>query len=154
MCLDITLLSLHLQGKDQWTNLTEIWAQSLHTRDPQHPVCPVIEHLRTNELMSTLPYINLHDMLLWLTVYNDRVTHRVRKSRIHGTARRPSFRWHGFIFPLAIRGCHKTGRYYRFPRQQGSWGQHGAHLGPVGPRLAPWWPHVTCYQVTMLAVAS
>ena len=23
---------------------------------------------------------------------------------------------------------------------------HGAHLGPVGPRWAPWWPHKPCYQ--------
>ena len=29
------------------------------------------------------------------------------------------------------------------PREQGSWGQHGAHLGPVVPRWAPWWPHWT-----------
>ena len=28
---------------------------------------------------------------------------------------------------------------------QGSWGQHGAHLGPVGPRCAPCWPHELCY---------
>ena len=27
-----------------------------------------------------------------------------------------------------------------------SWGQHGAHLGPVGPRWAPCWPHELCYQ--------
>ena len=27
-----------------------------------------------------------------------------------------------------------------------SWGQHGAHLGPVGPRWAPCWPHEPCYQ--------
>ena len=32
------------------------------------------------------------------------------------------------------------------PRKQRSWGQHGAHLGPVGPRLAPCWPHEPCYQ--------
>ena len=32
------------------------------------------------------------------------------------------------------------------PRQQNSWGQHGAHLGPVGPRRAPSWPHEPCYQ--------
>ena len=32
------------------------------------------------------------------------------------------------------------------PRLQSSWGQHGAHLGPVGPRLAPCWPHEPCYQ--------
>ena len=28
---------------------------------------------------------------------------------------------------------------------QCSWGQHGAHLGPTGPRLAPCWPHELCY---------
>ena len=32
------------------------------------------------------------------------------------------------------------------PRQQSSWGQHGAHLGPVGPRWAPCCPHEPCYQ--------
>ena len=26
----------------------------------------------------------------------------------------------------------------RYPRQQSSWDQHGAHLGPAGPILAPW----------------
>ena len=25
-------------------------------------------------------------------------------------------------------------------------GQHGVHLGPVGPRWAPCWPHELCYQ--------
>ena len=25
------------------------------------------------------------------------------------------------------------------------WGQHGAHLGPVGPRWAPCWSHEPCY---------
>ena len=32
-----------------------------------------------------------------------------------------------------------------FP-EQSSWGQHGAHLGPVGPRWAPCRPHESCYQ--------
>ena len=32
------------------------------------------------------------------------------------------------------------------PKQQSSWGQHGAHLGPVGPRWAPCWPHEPCYR--------
>ena len=32
------------------------------------------------------------------------------------------------------------------PREQSSWGQHGAHLGPVGPRWAPCWPNEHCYQ--------
>ena len=32
------------------------------------------------------------------------------------------------------------------PREQSSCGQHGAHLGPVGPRWAPCWPHEPCYQ--------
>ena len=31
------------------------------------------------------------------------------------------------------------------PWQQGSWGPHGAHLGPTGPRWAPCWPHEPCY---------
>ena len=33
----------------------------------------------------------------------------------------------------------------RVPWLQGSWGQHGAHLGPTRPRWAPWWPHELCY---------
>ena len=33
----------------------------------------------------------------------------------------------------------------RLPRYQGSWGQHGAHLGSTGPRWAPCWPHELCY---------
>ena len=31
------------------------------------------------------------------------------------------------------------------PRYQSSWGQHGAHLGPVGPRWAPYWPVEPCH---------
>ena len=31
------------------------------------------------------------------------------------------------------------------PWEQGSWGQHGAHLGPTRPRWAPCWPHELCY---------
>ena len=31
-------------------------------------------------------------------------------------------------------------------RGKSSWGQYGAHLGPVGPRWAPCWPHESCYQ--------
>ena len=27
-----------------------------------------------------------------------------------------------------------------------SWGQHGAHLGVIGPRWVPCWPHEPCYQ--------
>ena len=39
---------------------------------------------------------------------------------------------------------------WTIPRQQSSWGQHGAHLGPVGPRWAPCWPHEPYYQGTFL----
>ena len=35
-----------------------------------------------------------------------------------------------------------------------SWGQHGAHLGPVGPRWAPCWPHEPCYQGCCLNIPS
>ena len=31
------------------------------------------------------------------------------------------------------------------PWKYGSWGHHGAHLGPTGPRWAPCWPHEPCY---------
>ena len=31
------------------------------------------------------------------------------------------------------------------PREQCSWGQHGVHLGPTGPRWAPCWPHKLSY---------
>ena len=33
----------------------------------------------------------------------------------------------------------------QLPRYQSSWGQQGAHLGPVGPRWAPCCPHESCY---------
>ena len=32
------------------------------------------------------------------------------------------------------------------PWKQGSWDHHGAHLGPIGPRWAPWWTHEHCYM--------
>ena len=35
---------------------------------------------------------------------------------------------------------------FQLPTQQSLWGQHGAHLGPVGPRWAPCWSHEPCYQ--------
>ena len=28
-------------------------------------------------------------------------------------------------------------------------GPHGAHLGPTGPRWAPYWPHELCYLGTL-----
>ena len=31
------------------------------------------------------------------------------------------------------------------PWEKGSWGQHGAHLGPTGPRWAPCWLHELCF---------
>ena len=30
---------------------------------------------------------------------------------------------------------------------EGSWGQHGAHLGLIGPRWAPCWTHEPCYYI-------
>ena len=33
----------------------------------------------------------------------------------------------------------------KHPWYQDSWGHHGAHLGPIGPRGAPCWPHELCY---------
>ena len=42
-------------------------------------------------------------------------------------------------FPLSL------GYVFCVPWQQGSWGQHGAHLGPTRPMWAPCWPHEPCY---------
>ena len=42
----------------------------------------------------------------------------------------------------------KTPHNHPPPWYQGSWGQHGAHLGPTGPRWAPCWPHELCYLGT------
>ena len=42
---------------------------------------------------------------------------------------------------------HHIGRTNEWlPRYQSSWGQYGAHLGPVGPWWAPCWPHEPCYR--------
>ena len=41
--------------------------------------------------------------------------------------------------------CIYTIHGHKHPWQQGSWGQHGAHLRPTGPRWAPCWPHELCY---------
>ena len=38
--------------------------------------------------------------------------------------------------------------------QQGSWGQHGAHLGPTGPRGVPCWPYEPCYQGSLTQYKS
>ena len=39
--------------------------------------------------------------------------------------------------------CHDSIIY--IPWEQGLWGQHGAHMGPTGPRWAPCWSHESCY---------
>ena len=49
-------------------------------------------------------------------------------------------RWFGGIYYGKI----LSNNYY--PRYQDSWGQHGAHLCPVGPRWTPFWPHESWYQ--------
>ena len=54
--------------------------------------------------------------------------------------------WRGVLF---VNGKSDQ-RYDIYERElqlwkRGSWGQHGAHLGPTGPRWAPCWPHEFCY---------
>ena len=49
-------------------------------------------------------------------------------------------RQNGNFFVIFIQMGLKT-----LPWKQGSWGQHGAHLGPTGPRWAPCWLHERCY---------
>ena len=38
--------------------------------------------------------------------------------------------------------------------KKGSWGLHGAHLGPTGPRWAPCWPHELCYLGIAILLSS
>ena len=42
--------------------------------------------------------------------------------------------------------CDVILRSASYPRKRDSWGQHGAHQGPVGPRWAPCGPLEPCYQ--------
>ena len=38
--------------------------------------------------------------------------------------------------------------YEKYPDSKVYGGQHGAHLGPTGPRWVPCWPHESCYLGT------
>ena len=52
----------------------------------------------------------------------------------------------GFMWCICTSQSYDHWRLPPSPRQQCSWSQHGAHLGPVGPRWAPCWPHEPCYK--------
>ena len=47
---------------------------------------------------------------------------------------------------IAIRLSPYLERQSLYPDNKVHGGQHGAHLGPVGPRWAPCWPHEPCYR--------
>ena len=55
----------------------------------------------------------------------------------------PTIMWLPLI--LVWRRRYAISILWKLPWWQGSWGQHGAQLGPTGPRLAPCWPHELCY---------
>ena len=44
--------------------------------------------------------------------------------------------------------------FVRRIHRRSTWDQHGAYLGPVGPRWAPWWPHEPCYQGLLHAAGN
>ena len=54
--------------------------------------------------------------------------------------------YHSFILKCNLLMSFHCQSTHKRPRWQSSWGQHGAHLGPVGPRWAPCWSHKPCYQ--------
>ena len=56
--------------------------------------------------------------------------------------------WH--ILDMNMWMCESTLVPMLLPRWQTSWGQHGAHLGPIGPRWAPCWPQEPYYQETTM----
>ena len=50
------------------------------------------------------------------------------------------------IWPICVGNSWASQRFlqqWKHPWWQGSCGQHGAHLGPTGPRWAPCWPHLS-----------
>ena len=70
--------------------------------------------------------------------------------------------WPSFVKPYCVINSRPfdvswSGKVYKYyihveawqkiknPWKQGSWGQHGAHLGTTGPRWAPYWPHEPWY---------
>ena len=73
-----------------------------------------------------------------------------------GTGRKTGWSWPGNDFRIAGILCGEFPRIMwsfdvssllAFPdKKKSSWGQHGSHLGPVGPRWAPCGPHEPCYQ--------
>ena len=57
--------------------------------------------------------------------------------------------------PIPVRRCLFSEWRPRVTTQIATFmGQHGAHLGPVGPIWAPCWPHEPCYQGTMVSGRS
>ena len=42
----------------------------------------------------------------------------------------------------------------KYPDSKGSWGHHGVHLGPTGPRWGPCWPYELFYLGSLLFVCS
>ena len=69
---------------------------------------------------------------------------------------------HSGICEIGLLPCCHTecilGRIYIWifvlPREQSSWGQHGAHLDPLGPRWAPFWTHEPCYQGFFFSIVT
>ena len=54
--------------------------------------------------------------------------------------------FHSILFYMKTRICIAHSSVSLIPKEQSSWGQHGSHMGPVGSRWAPCWPHEPCYQ--------
>ena len=58
--------------------------------------------------------------------------------------------WHNTFDSCLVSGIVEQS----MPRQQSSWGHHGAHLQPTGPMWAPCWPHEPCYQGGLLRLST
>ena len=67
-------------------------------------------------------------------VGNNKILNHYLLQTIHTQA------WIRATLSLVIQGSDLSGPQIQ-PRLRSSWGQHGTHLGPVGPRWAPCWPH-------------
>ena len=61
------------------------------------------------------------------------------------------FSWSLWLFSPSSRWAEwGSGEGVKHLWEQGSWGQHGTHLGLAGPRWVPCWPHELCYLGLLL----
>ena len=125
---------IHYNPQAKWRVLDEIinWCRNVpHSRQSMH-LCPqiVIMSIATNLHISMAIYL-CH--AYWITSHTKENDQPMEQT------------WSWALSNLH-QYCSATVNLKPYPREQSLCGQHGAHLGPVGPIWASCWPHEPCYQ--------